>query len=450
MAKALALEIQGSSGNFSFDVEGEWTPRIEPVYRAATNPPELERLLWTWEFRGCRVKAGTTALLWDEIVAFFARFEDRDSHPTYLRLIRDPDGAAVEELRLGAGGSYQGLRFQLIEGESDPNLPASSWGVTGTFTIVATAERLFPDGNGIVFWDQEVSVTYENGLRVLEWVTQIGTEEGAATSALELAKAYAAIDITSLPYYTYETNGPDGIEYEELDADEANSRTATLVSAVSRVREWGVAIGASGGGAAPDSVELTISTDVRVDETITTTTARATGPNSDQWVLAQKPGGTLFSSIQENQVASNGYFGRWEVRQDTGSNVASASTVTSVTVSGGGRAVRLRPIANGLPPVTQRGALLPYTAEVSVSVERRGGTGLAADLPFPGRLSSPWILDTSASKEGAPEISEFGADATQHKWKREASLVYVSPTKPNTSPATEIAGAATVTTYLLT
>lgn len=447
MAKRLELQIQGSAGNFAFDVEGEWTPRIEPVYRAASEPPRLERLTYTWEFRGCRLK-GATATLWTNLIAFFGRFEDADEQPTYLRLIRDPSGAAVEVMRLG-NSDHQGLRFSLIEGESDRDVTGATWGTSAPFTIVASADRLFPDDNGIALWDQEVSVRYDNGLRILEWVTQIGTEEGAATSALDLAKAHAAIDISSLPTYTYETNGPDGIEWEEIDADEINSRVATQVSAVSRVREWGVTIGASGGGVSPDSVSLTISTQTTSDEVVTTTLAEADGPNSEQWVISQRPGGDVSSELLEERRATNGYSGRWEQKAATAVAAVTPKTTTRVVVSGGGRAVRITPIAGGLPPIVQRGAFQSLTAEVSVLVERQGGTGLPSELPFPPLLGSPWILDTASSKEGSPEIEEHGVDATQHRWKREASLVYMSPSAPSAAPSAELAQGGPVSTYLL-
>ena len=448
MAKRLELQIQGST-DFTFDVEGEFTPSVEPFYRSASEPPQLAGLRYVWEFRGCRITPsdGTTATLWTDVAAFFARFENRSAHPTYAQLVRDPDGAAAVVLKIGGTG-FEALRFEAIDGERDPAEPDASWSASATFTIRASAVRPLADANGLTGWAQEVRVGYDAGFRVLEWVTTIQTVEG--TDAVAKAQALAAIDISSLPTYTYQTNGPDGIEWEVLDPDEVAGRTPTLVRATSRVREWGVSIGAAGGGSAPDSVDLRVKTTIGPDEEIVVTTASARGPNADQWVAAQKPGGSLYLSETEDGAATNEYSGRWERRTSRGSAAVSASTVVEVTISGGGRALRLRPVSGGYPPVVQRGAFLPYTAEVAVTTRRTGGTGLADELPLPKQLGAPWILEPASSKEGDPAIAERGSDASQHVWERRASYVYRSPTKPTLRPSLEIAqGGDAITSYLL-
>ena len=451
MAGALRLIIENATaGSFSFDVEGEWTPRIAPVYKAASNPPALEQLLWSWEFRGCRIvpSDGSTATLWTDIQALFARFEDRSDHPTHARLVRDPDGAAVEVLRIGSP-TYEGLRFEAIEGELDPDVPGASWSTTGTFALTITANRKFADANGIVGFAQEVRVRYESGLRVLEWDTTITTEEG--TSAVDKAKVYASIDISPYPFYTYQTNGPDGIEFEILDADEANARTATQVQAISRIREWGVSIGATGGGVAPDEVFLSVRTTTEPDEIVTVTNARARGPNAEQWVLAQRPSGKVSVEETDKRTATAEFEARWEQRKPNNSATDGDGYNTTITVaiSGGGRAVRLRPIAGGFPPLVQRGAFLPYSAEVGISVRRQGGSGTVAELPLPPLLGSPWILDTERSRVGEPTIVERGNDPSQHVWERSASLAYLSATTPARRVADELRQGVAVPGYLI-
>lgn len=454
MSKRLELQIQGSGGNFAFDVEGEWTPRIEPVYRTTVNPPELEQLLWTWEFRGCRLKTsdGSDGALWTSILAFFDRFEDRNDHPTYVRLVRDPSGSATEVLRLEAGddGDYEGLRFTLIEGAPDPQLPSASWSKTGTFNLQVEAVRKFADVNGVVSWDQEASVGYTNGLRVLEWVTTIRTAEG--TSAVTKAKALAAIDITELgDTYTYRTNGPDGIEWDELDADNARSpvRTPTYVRAISRVQEWGVSIGATGPGVAVDEPSLTVRTQTTSDATITTTSARASGPNAEQWVRSQAPGGTYYEEVYEESPATNEFSARWEKRTTRSASAVANSRIVKVQISGGKRIVRTRVIANGLPPIIQRGGFIPLTAKVAITVKRTGGTGAVSELKLPPLLGDPWILDPGQSSEEAPVIADRGSSPDQHVWERSASLVYVAATAPEKRPSVELAAGNDVDSYHL-
>jgi hypothetical protein len=120
-----------------------------------------------------------------------------------------------------------------------------------------------------------------------------------------------------------------------------------------------------------------------------------------------------------------------------------------VVLSGGHRALSLRPIAGGFPPVVDEGGYLPWRATVSVTVYRAGGNGTAAELPLPGLLPEPWLLDRGASEEGEPELDEPGADAAQTRWKRSARLVYAAATKPTRRPLEALREAGTVESYYL-
>lgn len=452
MTARLQLQIQGTS-DFAFDVEGEWIPSIEPIYKEAAQPPELAELRHTWEFRGCRIVSSdnTTATLWDEFQAFLAYFEDRTAHPTYVQLVRDPSGAAAVEWKLD-GSTYEQLRFELIEGQTDALVPDSSWNTSALVTLRVSAVRKFADANGVVDFAQRVLVSYDAGLRTLEWQTRIVTAEG--TSAVTKAQTYAAIDITALSAgYCYTTNGPDGIDYEVIDADEGASRTPTIVEAISRVREFNAAIGASGGGVAPDEVELVVTTTTSDTETITTTEAFARGPNASVWVSNQKPTGQLSESETVNRSSHNEYRGRW-VRRTSRPNAGSGSTVESnghklsVAVSGGLPVARARAVP-GFLPLIQKGATLPWVCVVTVEA-RDVGEGLTnSDMPLPGALPSPWVLDPTRSEESEPVIEKHGADPSQHQWLRTAKLTYLSAKKPTKSPLEQLRQAATVPTYHL-
>lgn len=449
MAARLQLQIQGST-DFTFDVEGEWTPSVEPVYKEGADPPQLAQLRHVWEFRGCRILSSdnTQATLWDEFLAFVARFEDRDNHPTYVQLVRDPSGSAVVEWKLD-GTTYEQLRFELIQGETDPLVPDASWVRTATVSLRISAVRKFADANGVVEYNQRVLVSYVSGLRTLEWQTRIVTASGV--DAVAKAKSYAAIDVSALPTYCLQTgNHADGggIDWEVVDADEQAGRTPTVVDAISRVQQFGITIGASGAGAAPDEVSLVVTTTTTTDETLTTTEAWARGPNAQSFVVSQKPGGTLRESETVDDQARDEYRGRWV--RSTARQVAEQQTRTvSVTVTGGKRTQRWSPIAAGLEPIRQVGAFQPYKATVSVMVHRQGGDGKLTDMQLPGLLGDPWHLDPDASTEGLPEIAERAVNPAQHKWQRRADLVFYAAKRPPQDPLTELGNAASVPTYYL-
>ena len=181
-------------------------------------------------------------------------------------------------------------------------------------------------------------------------------------------------------------------------------------------------------------------------DVVSTTSASARGSNAEQWVLSQRPSGTIAFTETDRRTATAEFSARWEVRTANQSSTQGTGYTTTVEVvtSGGRRAVRLRPIAGGFPPIVQRGAFQPYTAEVSVTVQRQGGSGLASELPFPPELAAPWILDAERSRFGEPVITERATDPNQHRWERRGSFVYVSATAPAQSPSVELSQANAV------
>ena len=65
----------------------------------------------------------------------------------------------------------------------------------------------------------------------------------SASITTRTPNAIAAIDLSALAFYAYETgndSSASGIDWVELDADEQAGRVPTIVQATSRVREYGV------------------------------------------------------------------------------------------------------------------------------------------------------------------------------------------------------------------
>ena len=436
MSKRIELQIQGST-NFAFDVEGEWMPEMLPEYRVG-NPPTLTAIREVWTIRGCRIRSsdGTLATLWTEFLAFRARIESSTAHPTYVRIVRDPAGAAAVLLTLGAS-DYEDLRFEAIESEADPLAPAATWRTTATLTMVVSAVRKKANATtGIVGWEQEVSVSYPDGLRFLEWRTRITTEEG--TDARTKAQTYARIPVADLGGdHSYDTNGPDGIDYVYTDADEQASRVPTVVEVVSRARQWGVATGVTSGQGSPSDYDLTISTETTPDETIVTTSAAATGPNALTWCLSQKPGGATEVQRVDGQAR---YFATivWVKRKARTPNASGAagSDIIKVRVTGGKRAKLYRATTGGHPAHKSEGGYSWLQATVELTSFGIGDE----DISLPGLLEEPWDLDHNISDEGEAEIDgDRQPDDSQNKYRRTAKLVYRATVAPATlDPATTL------------
>lgn len=441
-SKRLELQIQGST-NFTFDVEGAWFPSWQPVYKEAANPPEIVEMRQVWEFRDCKIRGETTEALWDSLLAFIARLETRASHPTYVRLVRDPSSANVTELTLGSGGGHEKLGFEVVDGGLDNLVPDASYNTTATFTLRVSATKKFADATtGIVGWEQEVETRYENGLRVLEWRTTITTAEG--TSAVTKAQTYAAIPTSALGgnhlYETGNDSSASGIDVVYTDADEQNSRTPTVCVAVSRIREVGIGVTNNGPGDAPDSVSKVVTVRTTSDEITTTTIASASGGGDSvayNWVVGQAPSTWAEKEITKDDALHTAV-GTWVQRKakDSSSSASVAGPTKStieVEITGGAPAEQWIPRPNGLPPYrAANGAFQPWTATVTLTVERLGGNGSRDELAFPGEVSvsDGWFLDRNSSSETEPVIAERGADSDQHKWLRKARLVYRRGSEP--------------------
>lgn len=431
MSAALQLQITYSGGTFTFAVEGEYLPRWEPTYKIAANPPVVTEMRKVWEFRQCRLISTTVAGLWTDVSTLDTMLMARGTgHPTAAVLKRDPAGANVTLVTLGPA-TYEGFQIE-AEGETDAILPRASWRTSAAFTIrVSAVKRNAEAVTGIVDWDQRVAYRYEAGLAIVELVTRLSTLEDV--SAVTKAQTYATLDVNDFGSdYTYETNGPYGIEFVYTDADEVNTRTPTVVECVSRLRQWGVNVGTSAPAGSPDSVGYEVLVRRTAKETITRYTISATGPNYLTWIASRKPTGSLAVDELVDRKESRSATGVYEQKVNAAS-AAGGVTEIVVDISGGYPALDFDAIAGGYEPVEYVGALLPWQATVTILVERVGGTGLPSELRLPAVLGDPWRLDRNASVEGEPyEVHEDDPpDGAQQKWKREAKLIYRAARAPD-------------------
>ena len=449
MAAALQLQIVYSGGTFTFSVEGEYLPRWEPTYKVAADPPVVTEMRHVWEFRQCKLISTTASGLWTSIGTLHDMMAARGAgHPTSMKLVRDPAGTPATLVTLGPS-VYEALQVEVLEGEQDALTPRASWRTSAAFTLRVSAVKKNEDANGIVGWDQRVSYRYENGLAIIEQVTRVSTAEG--TSAVAKARTYGTLSVANFGSdYTFETNGPDGIEFVYTDADETNSRTPTVVECVSRLRRWGVSVGTSGPAGSPDSVGYEVLTRKTAKETITRYTISASGPSYLSWIASRKPTGALAVDELVDRKESWSATAVYELRANAQA-AASGTTEISVEITGGAQALDYEPIAGGFQPVEFVGAFLAWQATVSVLVSRVGGTGLLGEMRLPGLLGEPWKLDRNASTEGEPSevLEDDATDGSQQKWTRKALLVYRSAKAPDRALSAELRAAAPVASYYL-
>lgn len=435
MATAVQLELQGDApgGNFTFALDGPYFPRLEGEYKTAAAAPQLVALREVWEIRGAKIVGADPAATWAAWVAFRARIASTRSgsgglapaFPTYARFVI-PGGATLYTI---GPSTHEGFLVELVE--SDPRdlrdeEQGGAWRTVVPVTLRVSAIQKFADTNGIVGWEQEVFSTYPEGRHRLEWRTRITTAEG--TNAADKAASYAAIDTDTLDgTYLYETNGPDGVDVQTLDADEQNSRTPTVAIATSVVRSFGTTIGSVLPGASPSDVSYSITTRTTAKERVTTTSATATGPNALQYVESKEPAVYNESEVVDEQAkmfASGVWSQREETQSASGDRTGQGKTGIAVAVSGGSQAIDFEAVADDGDPVAFFGAWLPVAATVDIKVEAVGPTFDKSSMQLPGAPGDGWALDSAASSEGEPQLTEEAASPSGNKWTRTARLVF--------------------------
>lgn len=445
MGAAVQLQIQGSP-TFTFDVEGGYFPRLEAEYKEAANPPQVTALRETWEFRQCRILSAndTVASTWTKWLAFRDAVSSRTAHPTYARLVRDPAGSPSTLVTLGPP-THEKFRIEIVEGETDELEPGASWRKVATCTLRVSAVIKNADVNGLVGWEQEVEVTYEDGRQGVEARTRITTAEG--TSAVTKAQTYARLNATTFgANFLYETNGPDGIEYTIVDDDRPNSRVPTIVDAVSRVRGYGISFGTVTAGSSPSSVSYSITTRRTTDEdgaleVQVVTKAEARGPGCDAFVASKRP--SLYTDYEETSDPALRFASAiWTEKRSATSDGKRAKIRATIT---GGRAGSWEAGMHG-PAIYFHGGMGPYVATVEVSREIVGADPTLPSFLLPG-VPEGWTVHQDECEEEEPVLEKEGATAAQNKWVRKVRLVFRCGVLPSTPITTLLRSAGEVDSY---
>src|SRR5690606_36572537 len=116
---------------------GPLEPRLEPVWKEASDPPEVVEIREVWEVPGARLVAsdGDPATFWREWAAFLARLRVRGAgFPVWVRLIRDPAGAAEVVWSLGPP-THERFRIEQVSAKTDELAPAATWRVLVPVTL---------------------------------------------------------------------------------------------------------------------------------------------------------------------------------------------------------------------------------------------------------------------------------------------------------------------------
>lgn len=447
MATRLRYRLNfADASSFMFDADGtfEWGD-LTRTYDEDTN--YLTEVRRSWTIRGTILAAqNLEAAGWASFVAFQDALDQRGAaqlESVDLLLVDDTGGTEtiLSTVRTLGPPEWDQLRCEQANGLPDPDNPGTSYLKSHTVELVITARRLIAAGadeegglpEGVLSLEQTIEHAYDAGLETVTWVTLLTTDEGV--DAVALGKELGVVPIDSYgSSYSYKTNGPEGVAWEELDANTAldPDRTVTKVRVTSQIKEWGITVGPVSPGEDPDDYTYLERTEETEDETVYTLRVGASGPGARSWVESKKPAGDLETDEVEHDSATRQSAGSWVIRTKKG---AVALAVIVVDVTGGHQSFTLEPVPGGYPPSRQDGPVQPWKATVSLTLTRLGGTGERKDLPLPPLLPEPWALDWDASSEGAPYQEEPKAVASKARWRRDVRLVFLSATRPTRHPA---------------
>lgn len=436
----LQLRLRDSGGTYTFDFPGQLELIDQQrIHQDTAGVPELAKIIETWEATRCRISAADANLLFDKFDTFQSFINDRTGTPlTAFEIIRPAAGNdSVEIERVLSTANYQRIILESMTIEDEiPDLEQARLRSVMPVTLRISAERVFPDGNGIVNWNQRIINTYRNGLHQLEYVTEIETAEG--TDARTKAKSFAKIHIATFGntyVWSEETNGPDGIVFDEVDArtfdndTESASRVPRFVVARSKIEQLGFSTGASASGNSING-PIVLRNETIIEGTTTTTerTAEAHGPGALAWVESKRLSGDLQFSSEAEETAERGAFGFWRKIKQT---QAEARWKVRAVISGDAQDEEFVALTGVQPPLLTIGPLQRARLDVDIVVDFVGAQPTRDDMAFPSKLSLPWRLQLNKSKEDAfPEILEHGASIGQDKWQRKATLVYEASIAP--------------------
>jgi hypothetical protein len=432
----------GATVEFDSDAEWRWE-QPERVYRTAEEPPVLESIRHHWSLIGGAILTpdGSTGGGWSRFRAALLALNGSSDPIVKVELLRVEAGVETVEATLGDDGAdtFEAFTIERLSCDGAWQVaPRATHKIAFPIDLRFSARQVFErdlelsDGTavaGVVHFEQRIRHEYDAaGLGTITAETIVGTKNGvdARTRARLLGKL-------ALPgsTWSYDTNGPDGVDLETLDADESTdtSRLPRSASAISRVRQWGEATGATSPNTAPGGYSYE---DARSDdgmEILRVVSAEATGPGAEAWVRGRAPSSPHVEETV-SKPTSRQFRATWTIRTPKNGQ---AYVIIDADITGGAEDFDFEPV-NGFAPVLFEGALLPWQLTLRVSIQRRGGNGTKAELPLPPLLQDVWRLDKNASTEGWPRQEEQVPQPTNARWLRNAVLVYQAAVPPNSDP----------------
>ncbi len=406
MSATYTVEVSGSSDLVVEDARVE-VRTLEIGHRNNEDPPSLARIMYEYSISGVvsedtpsQVVAGLGDLLQDYV--------HKTSQPEYVR-VKDSGGAVLPQWGdvdpVGSPGLWENLRLSSVS-IGDPEDPASmrAW---APYQLIYTVERVFPDANGLLDFEQQFDEQGGDGglkTRTLSSTLRLAQDSpNSVTTPAILSLVRLAVPagwVRGGP-----TNASNGVQVTWLD--EPRRRSARVVSIVKQQ-------GASGSVTDPGENGAELTTELVEDPVrgVIREVTRVRAATLDG-VESSRPDNARGQTAED--VVNNSASATFERFLQLGSPASGAVTRTrwQIALSQGGQSKPVTIFTGNVRPSVGLGPYRPYLLTGTVDISALGAVSLQ-DVPIPPGPPGAWVELTDRATDTMPEIEEFGRDPSQH------------------------------------
>lgn len=428
MASQYAVKITGASTTYTFGTNPEYSVEdLERTHRNDTKPATLGSRRVRITLRRCKIDAATAGATVTALSSFLSTCANVRVVPTAFELL-DSAGTAVPDVgTISHSGGWEEIAitgFRLPPGVFQ--LQASV-----EFEVEITARKVFADSNGVWFFSQRRSITYDDaGRERRELETEIKISEATANTIAGLVSTLSLAEDRPVGWHRVgPTNGSSGvaIRYTRYPV-----KTEAVVTSI--VEEIG------GGGTAPTGGESNSKSEtVRLDsrrgvELVATQVDLAGGSDPLGTAEGYKPLVTALGSTSYDEWRQRAT-GSWEVKRLPGAYLTGRVTAVAIrrTLDEGGERLSPSLVTGSAAGVIRRSPWTPPTLVEEIVAYALAPTELT-EFPLPAPLEHPWALASTVHSLPWIEHEGYGGGRDQHLWTRTVTRTYIWDGDPATKP----------------
>lgn len=400
--------VRGGSVIYSFPAAAFVQPQHDYTFNDAQPPlPTAVNKAWTIEGILAGTSEVSTETLWTDLVAIL---ENPAAYPDGVQLLQGV--SVIEEISFAAG--YDLVKVEQITSPRSVK-PELQWHSEMRFAVRVSGRRRLVN---VTRLEQHDSFAYdEAGLLTRTLAGTVETKSGTS------AKGQAATFGLSLPgpAYGFLTNGPGGVNVEQLDAAD------TKATFVSSYQQTGQALPAGVGPSFSVSLESTTTS----GELITVTTVSARGPGAMAAVSAKAPAGAIFSRVVKSDAWGLTATGIFVTKQLA--TPGRLLMLWTFDVTGGGPGAGSTERTGQRPPALHVLPLSVVEIVETISIDVVGAPQ-DGDFLIPAPLAIEGVIEDQGPgkrRTAGPRCVQFGTTHAGDRWTFAVTRTYLAAEMPD-------------------